>query len=196
MTEERFWDKVDASGDCWLWTGRTGNGGYGYCDWPGSPSPRVVHRIAWEILCGPIPEDHQLDHLCRVTRCLNPDHLEPVTAAENMRRMYALKSHCKNGHPFSGSNLRLVPRAGHLDRFCRTCLRDATRRYREPTRSGNDSPATINSRRTECKNGHLFNEENTRVTHSKSGRVERHCKECSRQHVRNRRARLAAEANR
>jgi hypothetical protein len=188
MTEERFWAKVDASGDCWIWTGAKTSGGYGQSSY-GHGSPAIAHRMAWELLCGPIPEGRQLDHLCRVKLCVNPDHLEPVTPAENMRRMFALRSHCKNGHPFSGDNLRLgTTRNGYTGRNCRTCLREAERRWRGP--STQESPSAINARRTECVHGHPFDEKNTRVVVFESGRVERHCKECTRQNVRNRRAAL------
>jgi hypothetical protein len=44
------------------------------------------HRLVYEILCGPVPEDLQLDHLCRNPGCCNPGHLEPVPGRENLRR--------------------------------------------------------------------------------------------------------------
>lgn len=116
-----FWSHVDATGVCWEWTG-TLNLGYGSF-YQGRGKTRQAHRIAWERLVGPIPRGMVLDHLCRNTRCVNPDHLEVVTLAENKRRGYskaamnARKQVCKRGHDLSNpDNLR--PRKG---RSCRLC---------------------------------------------------------------------------
>jgi len=83
---DRFWDKVQAEPNtgCWLWDANTTRGGYGHF----KVSGRMVyaHRLAYEKLVGPIPDGLSLDHLCRVPGCVNPDHLEPVTHAENVRR--------------------------------------------------------------------------------------------------------------
>lgn len=72
---------VDASGDCWEWTAHVQENGYGRWqnEW--------AHRKVWEFLVGPIPKGLDVDHLCMNKRCVNPDHLEPVTRAENMRRV-------------------------------------------------------------------------------------------------------------
>lgn len=82
--ERRFWSKVDASGDCWLWTGAP-HLGYGRFS-RGRSGATYAHRVAYELLVGPIPDGLTLDHLCWNTLCVNPDHLEPVTRAENTRR--------------------------------------------------------------------------------------------------------------
>jgi HNH endonuclease len=84
--EQRFWAKVD-QGDgtgCWLWTGAKLHGGYGHMR--GGTADTTAHRIAYELLVGPIPKGLEIDHLCRVRACVRPDHLEPVTRAENDRR--------------------------------------------------------------------------------------------------------------
>jgi hypothetical protein len=87
-TKTRFWSKVDASGICWEWTGRTNSEGYGHFRLEGTPGPiAMAHRFAWESLVGPITEE-TLDHLCLNKRCVNPDHLEPVSRAENTRRKW------------------------------------------------------------------------------------------------------------
>lgn len=83
----RFWSKVDAAGDCWLWTGAaSGRPGreYGQAYWRGGMT--AAHRVAWELLVGPIPDGLTLDHRCLTPRCINPDHLEPVTQRENILR--------------------------------------------------------------------------------------------------------------
>ena len=81
---ERFEVKVDRQpGGCWLWTGATTDKGYGVF-WDGKLGR--AHRWAYTHWRGPIPEGLTLDHLCQVKACVNPDHLEPVTALENYRR--------------------------------------------------------------------------------------------------------------
>jgi hypothetical protein len=76
----RFLAKVDKADECWLWTARKNYKGYGMFRL-GSRVP-YAHRVAYEHYVGPIPEGLQLDHICRVRHCVNPDHLEPVTNAE------------------------------------------------------------------------------------------------------------------
>jgi hypothetical protein len=82
---ERLLRHVDASGDCWEWTGYRSNLGYGVSSGKGIKS-RQAHRALWLELVGPIVGNLDLDHLCRNRGCVNPDHLEPVTRRENMRR--------------------------------------------------------------------------------------------------------------
>ncbi len=79
--EERFWANVDKTTTCWLWTGRLNWRGYGEI----SVKNKFVkaHRYAYEFLEAPIPEGLEIDHLCRVRNCVNPDHLEAVTHKEN-----------------------------------------------------------------------------------------------------------------
>ena len=123
--EERFWAKVHKTPTCWLWTAYTNIGGYGQL-YQGPQSPiAVAHRFAYELLRGNIPEGLTLDHLCRVRNCVNPDHLEPVTLAENTLRgigptaTNARKEQCKRGHPLSAYNSQ--PNQ-HLRR-CRECAK-------------------------------------------------------------------------
>lgn len=132
---ERFWSKVDkngpvpayrpALGPCWIWTARCRP--YGVFSLPrvlGALKTVYAHRFAYELLVGPIPEGLELDHLCRVPRCCNPAHLEPVTRRENQRRGFgppgvnARKTHCLRGHPFEGSNLIVLRRGGRCCRLC------------------------------------------------------------------------------
>jgi len=119
--------EVDPGG-CWLWTGFVGGNGYGsFTVW------RVgtiwAHRMVYERVVGPIPEGLELDHLCRVRRCVNPQHLEPVTRRENARRgespagLKARQTHCKRGHEFTEQNTR---RDKYGNRSCRSC--DAARK--------------------------------------------------------------------
>lgn len=131
---DRVFDKIqtDTSTGCWMWTASvSGGGGYGQvwvgANGPGSPM-RAAHIVVWELLVGPVPDGLQLDHLCRVRRCCNPSHLEPVTQAENIRRgvsppaVNARKSVCPKGHPLS-------QRSG--GRYCATCNRERVKGYAE-----------------------------------------------------------------
>ncbi|WP_229662619.1 HNH endonuclease signature motif containing protein [Nocardioides phosphati] len=123
---------VKDDNDCWLWQAKTGWQGYGLF-WSGEQRTTVAHRWAWEQRNGPIPDGLQLDHLCRVRHCVNPDHLEPVTPRENVMRgdtpaaRNAAKTHCaRAGHPLSGPNLYISPKGA---RECRTCRNAASARY-------------------------------------------------------------------
>lgn len=80
----RFWWYVAKTDECWNWTGGTTKGYGSFTD----TNRRKVyaHRFSWELHRDPIPEGLVIDHLCRNTLCVNPDHLEPVTQQENVRR--------------------------------------------------------------------------------------------------------------
>lgn len=97
-----------------------------------------AHRVAYEMAKGPIPAGLKIDHLCRNTRCCNPDHLEAVTDRENILRgdgvaaLASRRTHCPQEHPYSGENLHLTPR-GH--RVCRTCVRNRKRGNNRPNRA-------------------------------------------------------------
>lgn len=71
---------------CHIWQGSCDEHGYGHVWVPEARQVLGAHRVGYERERGPIPEGLWLDHLCRVPPCVNPDHLEPVTPAENMRR--------------------------------------------------------------------------------------------------------------
>jgi hypothetical protein len=130
--EERFWTKVDtSSGDngCWLWMALKSEKGYGLL-WAGSGSKCLkAHRVAYELMVGPIPEGLQLDHLCRNPGCVNPAHLEPVSNRENTLRgtsfaaLNAAKTHCPHGHEYTPENT-YIENGRHRQRRCRQCWLD------------------------------------------------------------------------
>lgn len=133
--ETRFWRLVDKGDGCWLWLGHVGPAGYGTFRFDGDTD--LSHRIAYRLLVGEIPGGHHLDHLCRIRRCVNPRHLEPVLPAENNRRsespsaLNARKTHCVHGHEFSLDNTARVRGM----RVCRTCRAERLQRYRAERRS-------------------------------------------------------------
>ena len=146
--QDRFWAKVNKNGPlpkhrpslgrCWLWTGATNLPGWrGYGSFYLDGKNRLAHRVIYESVKGLIPSGKESDHLCHVRRCVNPDHIEPVTGKENCRRgdaprLVALRSrirgqartHCKRGHPFNKKNTGIVQ--GY--RRCRACNRERMRR--------------------------------------------------------------------
>lgn len=127
---------INEHGFCWFWTGSLG--AKGYARFRNEHGKKVfVHRWAYELMVGPIPEGLTIDHLCRKTNCCNPEHLEPVTDLENIARgtqgkKQRDKTHCYKGHEFTQENTYVNPK-GH--RACRICSRENGRRH-DKKRSG------------------------------------------------------------
>ncbi len=123
---------------CWTWQGAIDRGGYGRA-WDGT-RVQQAHRLVYELLVGPIPGGLHLDHLCRVRHCVNPQHLEPVTARENTLRGvapaadHARQTHCLNGHEFTPENTYMHPGPHGLRRVCLICKRARDRAWYEAGR--------------------------------------------------------------
>ena len=125
----RFMRRVSVGhpGGHWIWLGAStvSAGGARYGMFTDHYRQRGAHRWSYEHFVGPIPPGLQIDHLCRVTLCVNPEHLEPVTAQENQLRgatlaaANAAKTECPDGHPYNQENTWLY--RGH--RHCRECGR-------------------------------------------------------------------------
>jgi hypothetical protein len=133
--EKRFHSKIviDKDTACWLWTGtrNRNKGGYGKFHLQGK---RVLaHRFSYELFKGIIPQGLTIDHLCKITHCVNPEHLEAVTMKENVLRgegfaaQNAKKVFCLNGHLLEGDNLYLRPDG---DRDCKACKREAFKKFK------------------------------------------------------------------
>jgi hypothetical protein len=124
----RFWEKVVEDGDCWRWTGTVSIGGrYGAVRVDGKM--QAAHRIAYRLIVGAIEPRLELDHLCRNTWCVRPEHLEPVTHRENVRRgAWGTRAFdCPKGHG------QKVDRPS--GRVCRACVREQNRAYRARLRA-------------------------------------------------------------
>lgn len=98
---ERFWEKADRSGDCWIWMASLDSGGYGHF-WYGG---RLVqaHRVSWILANGPIPSGKQLNHRCHDRRCVRPDHLYLGTQSENI---HDTEGAARGRHPRGEANGR------------------------------------------------------------------------------------------
>lgn len=93
---ERFWSKVNKTDACWHWTGAaSGIDGYGRARRNGGT--RLVHRVAYEMLVGPIPDGMHIDHICHNRKCVRPEHLRPVTQKQNMENHRGATVRSKTG---------------------------------------------------------------------------------------------------
>jgi hypothetical protein len=139
---DRFAEKVALTDSgCLEWIAGTAGNGYGHFHTTQTPDEKArdvyAHRWSYEHHLGPIPEGLHIDHLCRNTRCVNPDHLEAVTQRVNTLRgtaptaINAAKTHCPQRHGYTAENT-YTDREGY--RHCRTCRRLADQR-RQPRRS-------------------------------------------------------------
>lgn len=142
---QRILSRVDVRGpdECWPWNGALNENGYGFLSIKKGKQTTVImaHRAMFELWWHPIPDELELDHTCHTAddtcrdgvdcmhrRCTNPDHLEAVTSAENIRRgrpvsgkdhFHGKKTHCPQGHPYDEANTAVYGRRRHCI-ACRT----------------------------------------------------------------------------
>jgi hypothetical protein len=138
---DRFKSKVVVSGDtgCWIWIGHVDRNGYGRFALNGRM--RWAHICSYCLFVGDVPNGTELDHVCKTKRCVNPLHLEPVTHRVNMERadrgatvIHRQKTHCPQGHPYSGDNLVTWGRY----RYCRICQTQYKRAYKARIKNAKD----------------------------------------------------------
>lgn len=129
--KERFFEKVEKTDTCWLWKASIRGGGYGQFFW--NRKIGEAHRFSYELVKGEIAEGLDIDHLCRVRNCVNPNHLEAVTRRENLIRgagttaINFYKDKCSRGHKFDEKNTYVFRNA----RKCRICATILQASYRE-----------------------------------------------------------------
>lgn len=180
-------------GPCWLWTGRPNGAGYGVIRIDGHTFG--AHVAAYTLLRKPVPDGMDLDHLChpgdgscpratcRHRLCVNPDHLEPATRLENLKRgntfvaVQLAVTHCPKGHKYTPENTRVrIGPSGNPMRSCKQC-------HRESRRTGKINPMiAANAAKTHCPQGHEYTPENTIIDLSVGGKKgSRRCRTCRRE---------------
>lgn len=124
---DRFYAKIAAGPNCcWVWTGSHNGDGYGQFR-VDSQRTCGAHVFSHELHKGPVPDALEVDHLCRVRDCVNPEHLEAVPPrvnilrSENPAAINARKTHCIRDHEFTPENTRINPTTGK--RSCDACIR-------------------------------------------------------------------------
>jgi hypothetical protein len=115
----------DEETGCLRWSGAKNSHGYGQGRGPDGVL-EGIHRISYRTFVGEIPKGYDIDHVyargCRHVDCYEPTHLEAVTHAENMRRVYERMTHCKYGHEYTPANTYSCDNGrGFMGRKCRTC---------------------------------------------------------------------------
>lgn len=126
---------IYAESGCWLWQGYQDKDGYCQALFRGKMSR--AHRVVWYALNGLIEDGLFIDHICRVTNCVNPQHLRKVTPLQNtiensksIQAFNAKKTHCKNGHFFDRKYL--TKKGGNrYQRYCSVCQAAKTKRLRQ-----------------------------------------------------------------
>jgi hypothetical protein len=125
---DRFWEKVNKTDTCWIWTACKTAAGYGYFA-IGHSGPQYAHRLAYQ-LANPISlKGLQLHHICKNRACVNPSHLEVtdnLSHPDGAAGVNRQKTHCKHGHELSGNNLYVKSNGS---RECIACINRRAAEY-------------------------------------------------------------------
>lgn len=120
---ERLWSRVTKGSDCWEWTARVNDNGYGYVSF--DYQKHYAHRVSWELTYGQIPHGLCVLHRCDNRRCVRPEHLFLGTRADNQEDMRvkgrARRTRCKRGHLLEGN--RYAKPSNRTKTECATCRR-------------------------------------------------------------------------
>lgn len=92
--EDRFWSKVDKTGECWIWIASTRNG---YGQFRTREAYVLSHRFSYELAAGPIPEGLVIDHICHNPSCVRPAHLRLATPKQNSENRSGASVASKSG---------------------------------------------------------------------------------------------------
>ena len=148
---DRFLERTEKGADCWVWQGSKSKTGYGYFGTGGHGECMFAHRWSYQQFKGPIPKGLTIDHLCRNTSCVNPDHLEAVSLRENQSRSAShwvgkslAQTECVNGHPYSAANTYRRPDNGR--RMCKLCRLAATRKFQSKSKVAKKEQSLAHSR--------------------------------------------------
>jgi hypothetical protein len=169
---------VQILGPCWVISKKPTQNGYQNVS-IGNGKRALAHRVMFERIKGPIQKGLEIDHLCRNTACMNPNHLEAVTHRENMLRspiagctINKFKTHCPKGHSYS-DNLYINSKGR---RECSICRRFSTREFhrRKVKKSGRELKQD-NKLKTNCPSGHSYSGDNLLI----DIRGGRNCRICS-----------------
>jgi hypothetical protein len=131
MIPAKFFQNIEKTDSCWLWTG--GQNGRGYGNFYDGRRMVRAHRFSFKLFRHDIPDELVIDHLCQNKLCVNPDHLDAVTQQVNVARYYAAKAPkpvCVNGHAMTDNNTYFHDNR----RICKECKRETTRRWRASLR--------------------------------------------------------------
>jgi hypothetical protein len=196
--EERFWEKVDKSGqnpdfpDCWEWTAHRSKGYGAFSHKPDGKSKKIsAHKYSWQKANGKqVPEGLEVCHLCNNPPCVRPDHLEVGTRSHNQRysvlhgnHKESRKTHCKHGHRYDDASTywKISEHTGFKTRDCKIC-------HKRWNQEGNERKRKKRGKKqNHCRKGHDFGVYGEKWYVKKSGRPYRTCLECMRIRERKRR---------
>lgn len=133
--------RSDPETGCWVWIGSKDKDGYGKVNARLSDGTKVylAHRMTYMYFVGGIPPDKEVDHKCKNTSCINPNHLRLLTHRENVEagdykthHRNAVKTHCIHGHALTAENTRIQRHKNTVMRHCKICARERKRKDMAP----------------------------------------------------------------